>query len=116
MTNEEIIARRDLLSRLGDVRGKFGWYIYRNMKILSEACAEAIRIRDEAICKYGEDGSINPASDKWADFIAEIKPVMDIDQDVKMMKMPRDEFEKLAADGDLSAAELSILDANIVEE
>ena len=116
MTNEEIIVRRDLLGRLGEVRGKFGWYIYRNSKILTEACAEAVKLRDDAIRKYGEDDSINPQSEKWEQYLAEVSPVMQIEQDVTLMKMPRAEFDELAKDADLSAVELSIMDATIVEE
>lgn len=116
MTNEEIIIRRDLLSRLSEVRGKFGWYIYRNSKILTEASAEAVRIRDDAIRKYGKDDSISPDSENWDKYLAEVTPVMQIEQDVALVRMPRAEFDELAKDAGLSAVELSILDATIVEE
>lgn len=116
MTNEEIITKRDLLGRLGEVRGKFGWYIYRNLKILSDACAEAIKIRDDAIRKYGESDSIGPNSENWQKYLDEVAPVMQIEQDVKLYQMPREDFDALAETSDLSAVELSILDAVIVEE
>ena len=41
---------------------------------------------------------------------------MQIEQDVALVRMPRAEFDELAKDAGLSAVELSILDATIVEE
>ena len=120
MTNQEIMIRLELLRKLGDVRGKFGWYIYKNTKILSDACAEAVKMRNEAVMEYGvknADGtySIDPACDRWSEYLAEVEPVMQIEQDVKLLKMKRDEFDKIAEGSDLSATELSIIDEIIVE-
>ena len=53
MTNQDIMMRLELLKQLGSVRGKLGWYIYRNTKILTDACAEAVKIRNDAVLKYG---------------------------------------------------------------
>lgn len=121
MTNNEIIMRLDLLRQLGNVRGKLGWYVYRHTKALTEASAEAVRIRNDAVVKYGTKNgddtySINPESEKWAEYAAEVEPVMKIDQEVKLDKISREEFDAIAKDADLSAMELSILDELIVED
>lgn len=121
MTNSEIMMCLELLKKLGDVRGKFGWYIYRNIKILSEACEEAVKIRNEAVKKYGiqnENGtySLDPACEGWADYVAEMEPVMQIEQDVKLKKISREEFEALAEDAGLSVSELAVIDEIIVED
>lgn len=120
MTNREIIMQLELLKKLSDVRGKFGWYIYRNYRILSEACAEALKLRDEAIVKYGvknENGtfSIDPSNDGWTEYLAEIEPVLQIRQEVKLCRISREEFDALAENADLSAMGLMTLDEIIVE-
>lgn len=121
MTNQEIMMRLDLIRQLGNIRGKLGWYVYRNTKILATACAEAVKIRDDAVMKYGTKNgentySINPGSKGWKECVAEVEPVMKIEQDVKLEKISREEFDVLAKDADLSAAELTILDELIVED
>ena len=121
MTNQEIMMRLDLVRQLGNVRGKLGWYVYRNIKVLAAACAEAVKIRDDAVIKYGtKDGenvySINPESKRWQEYVAEVEPVMKIEQNVKLEKISREEFDVLAKDTDLSATELTILDELIVED
>lgn len=121
MTNQDIMMRLELLKQLGSVRGKLGWYIYRNTKILADACAEAVKLRNDAVVKYGtKDGedtySINRSSEKWQEYIAEVEPVLKIEQEVKMLKLGREEFEHLAEASGLSAAELTIIDELIVED
>jgi hypothetical protein len=120
MKNQDIIMQAELLKRLSGVRGKLGWYVYRNIKILSDACTEAMKIRNEAVMKYGseENGaySINPSSEHWAEYAAEVEPVMNIEQDVKLCKISRAEFDDIAKDADLTAAELMVLDEILVEE
>lgn len=120
MTNNEAILRLELLKQLGDVRGKLGWYIYRNVKVLTEAVEEAVKIRNEALVKYGTKDdentySINPSAEGWAEYIKEVEPVMQIEQDIPLVMIKRDEFDALVSDTSLSASEMMVLDNLLVE-
>ncbi len=55
-----------------DCKGKLGYCIARNNRLLVTELQEYLRARDEAVIKHGEGATINPSMPGWDAFVAEM--------------------------------------------
>lgn len=61
------------LNDLLDYKGKLGYCVARNNRLLVTELQEYLRIRDEAIVKHGEGQTINPGMPGWGAFVEEME-------------------------------------------
>lgn len=89
---EKILSLQPILSQ----RNVIGYVAARNARILTDALTEYSQFEREAIIKYGTADldssgkslgttSIDPASDKFNEFIKEMTPLQEIKQEVTIM-------------------------------
>jgi len=119
MTNQELSTVRDALNRVSTCKGKMGWYVYRNLKIVGTALEEYEKLREELVRKYGDEkeGTVTVRQECLADFTAELKPIAEIEQQVELCQIDRETFDKLAESSpELTAQELMILDAILIKK
>lgn len=97
-------------------RDKVGYFAARNTRVLKDNLTEYLNIKEDLICKYGEqdtDGEGNPlptyklaySDEKFQDYKREIEQFASIEHDVTLMTMPYDEVIGL-----LSGAEILSVD------
>lgn len=116
LTNSQIMERLENLSRFLDRRDIVGYAAARNTRILTEAVREFTQIQNVLIRKYGEQLTDNDGnevdeialsfdSDNFPDFIEEIRPYAEIEQEINLIAL---KYEQ--AIGLLSGTELLALD------
>lgn len=60
------------LNDMLDCKGKLGYCVARNNRLLVTELQEYLRMRDEAIIKHGEGAAINPGMPGWDAFVEEM--------------------------------------------
>ena len=110
---EEMVAN---LEPLLPHRDKVGYFAARNTRVLKDNLTEYLNIKEDLICKYGEqemDEEGNPlptyklaySDEKFQDYKKEIEQFASIEHDVTLLTMPYDEVIGL-----LSGAEMLSVD------
>lgn len=88
-----------------DCKGKLGYCIARNNRLLVTELQEYLRCRDEAVMKHGVDGSINTAMPGWGAFSGEMA-----DLDAKEREYDFDRVSWEEASEQLTARQLLTLE------
>lgn len=86
------------LNGVRDCKGKLGYCIARNNRLLVTELQEYLRARDEAIIKYGEDSAINPGMPGWDAFCGAMADLNAMERDYDFDRISWDEAsEQLTA-------------------
>lgn len=93
-----------------DRKGLIGMAAARNTRVITDAIQEYASVKVDLIRKYGdEDGEggigIDPESDAFAEFMAEIEPYAQMSHDIDVMKVPTEKVMD-----DMTGAEMLALD------
>ena len=117
MTNAELLKRYEELQKVKGVTGLLGWYVYKNLKIVSGAIEPYMQAHNDLIRKYGGSETEEVPKDNRAAFSTESVLLLGCEMDVTLDKMSRMQFEQLVkSDKSMTAETMFILDHNIVEE
>lgn len=98
LSNEIILRRCNQLTPLLERSDIVGYVAARNTKILSDLIVEYVQMRDKLIVKYGdrvlddkgkETGEIAlyAESDNFSEFLDEIRPYAEIEQEVNLVTL-----------------------------
>lgn len=87
LTNNQALLYLDRLRKVTGCKGKLGWAVYRNIKVLSGALEEYNRMHDDLVRKYSENGR-TVDKDKVAEFTAELEPLLGIEQELDIYTLP----------------------------
>lgn len=117
MNNAEILKRYRDLQKVKGVTGLLGWYVYRNLKVLTEAIEPYMQAHNDLVRKYGGSETDEVPKENRAVFGTEVMQLLGCEIDVMLDRMSRMQFEQLVkADKTMTAETMMILDNNIVEE
>lgn len=117
MTNAELLKRYEELEKVKGVTGLLGWYVYKNLKIISGAIEPYMQAHNDLVRKYGGSETEEVPKENRAAFSTESVLLLGCEMDVTLDKMSRMQFEQLVkADKTMTAEIMFILDHNIVEE
>lgn len=72
LRNDAAAERLYALNGLLDCNGKLGYCVARNNRLLVTELQEYLRVRDDAVVRHGEGGTINPAMAGWGAFKEEM--------------------------------------------
>ena len=89
------------LNGILDCKGKLGYCVARNNRLLVTELQEYLHARDEAVVKFGEGATINPTMPGWDAFKAEMA-----DLDAKERKYDFDRITWEEASEQLTARQL----------
>ena len=101
---------RNEMRPLLDRKGLIGMAAARNTRVITDAIQEYASVKVDLIRKYGQDDGdggigIDPSSDAFAEFMAEIEPYAQMSHDIDMMKVPTEKVMD-----DMTGAEMLALD------
>ena len=117
MNNAEILKRYRDLQKVKGVTGLLGWYVYRNLKVLTEAIEPYAQAHNDLVRKYGGSETDEVPKENRAAFGTESMQLLGCEMNITLDRMSRMQFEQLVkADKTMTAETMMILDSNIVEE
>lgn len=107
-TNDQLAQMLTVLERFLDKDGMLGYAIARNIRRIREVTTEYFQIRDELVIKHGkpdvdDDGrnlgttSLSPLSPEFAEFVEELSPYAQIEEEVELFTVPYKEVIGLTA-------------------
>ena len=111
LTNSQIIQYLNQLKQVSQCRGKLGWAVYRNIKVLSEALDEYNKMHDDLVRKYSTNGQ-TVDQDKFDEFSKELQPLLEIEQEIDLYTIPEEELY----DDDLTAQDYLKLDFLVADK
>lgn len=111
LTNSQIIQYLTQLKQVSQCRGKLGWAVYRNIKVLSEALDEYNKMHDDLVRKYSSNGQ-TVDKEKFDEFSKELQPLLEIEQDLEIRMISESEMY----DDDLTAQDYLKLDFLVADK
>lgn len=115
-SNFKLEAMLESLRPLMSKKGKLGYVIARNFRVLADLTVDYIKAKEALIKKYGhpiENGEwqINSGSVHFNTFLNEMSPIADIEQDFNVMTITYEEVYD-----DLTAEEILSIDWMLTEK
>ena len=119
MTNKAMLDIIDVLNHFGDATGKIGYAVMKNRKRIAKELEDYEAQRVALVKKYGEtvkdaDGNetvkVPESGDSYKKFVSELVEILNLDVDVDIYTLPKEDLEDIPCISSARAADYEILE------
>ena len=119
MTNKAMLDIIDVLNHFGDATGKIGYAVMKNRKRIAKELEDYEAQRVALVKKYGEtvkdaDGKetvkVPESGDNYKKFVSELVEILNLDVDVEIYTLPKEDLEDIPCISSARAADYEILE------
>lgn len=119
MTNKAMLDIIDVLNHFGDATGKIGYAVMKNRKRIAKELEDYEAQRVALVKKYGETVKddkgnetikVPESGDSYKKFVSELVEILNLDVDVDIYTLPKEDLEDIPCVSSARAADYEILE------